>query len=238
MEIGLPIFAGKRFLDKDLNRCFGDLEASGTLIEEIRAQELAPLLKGTDILIDLHSTIKPSVPFVCVPKFDHPAAEIIPFFNTQHIITGDGLLTQDGKPIYADTFVNAHGGFGITVESGYENNSMLVELIRDSVISALKHLGVLQGKLECGLSRAVIEKTPYPLEECTIWDAYWNVIAGENFSWTKPWGNFDSMPAGTHFATSDSTKLVAEENSIILFPKDGANIIPGSEVCIIAKKQE
>ena len=59
----------KRFTETDLNRQFGSglaaLRKNGSKnYEEKRALELLPFLEKADFLLDIHSTIKPSVPFV------------------------------------------------------------------------------------------------------------------------------------------------------------------------------
>ncbi|CAE8620671.1 unnamed protein product [Polarella glacialis] len=62
-----------RFLDEDLNRCFGERgeeESSAGAPrsrESQRASELADHLRELDVLVDLHATNKPSAPFVRLP---------------------------------------------------------------------------------------------------------------------------------------------------------------------------
>ena len=53
-----------RFIEQDLNRCFGEMPKNPTL-EHKRAAELKPILAKTGILLDIHSTMKPSKSIYC-----------------------------------------------------------------------------------------------------------------------------------------------------------------------------
>ena len=70
--------ANKRFINFDLNRLFNPSQI-GILkgkpihslnIEEKRALEIEPYLQKANYLLDIHSTIKPSVPFVYCEKME------------------------------------------------------------------------------------------------------------------------------------------------------------------------
>ncbi len=66
--IGNPhaLRAGKRFIEKDLNRVFPGNKAGS--YEERRAYQLTKLLKKFDYVVDLHSSSQPMPPFVIISK--------------------------------------------------------------------------------------------------------------------------------------------------------------------------
>lgn len=213
----------RRFIDKDLNRCFGKKSPEKNR-EEIRAQKLEKILAKTDILLDIHSTIKPSKPFICAPNLHHRYAVHLPLLGIKTIVTGKGLLPPDNTPIYADTFVCAQNGFGITIETGWQKDKTKISATQSGILRMMRALGVIDTK-----------ETAAKNISCEYWDAYWNVLAGEKFSFTKEWNNFDILEAGTHFATSDGKPLITSRKSIVLFPKPSGKIIYGQEACIIAR---
>lgn len=240
--------AGKRFVEKDLNRCFGQSLIKKNR-EEARATMLERVLVNTDILLDVHSTIKPSKPFICVPHLEHPYARTLHSLGIPTIVTGEGLLPPDKTPIYTDTFVCAkggtphgspHGGFGVTIETGWQQEKNRITEIRKGILRMIAALGIFDDTIQHPFLTPAIEDAPQSAallseNDCEYWDAYWNVLAGNDFAFSKEWGNFDVLPPGTHFATSESEKLVVPEKSVILFPKPPQRIVIGQEACIIAR---
>ncbi|CAE7652527.1 astE [Symbiodinium sp. CCMP2592] len=74
LAIGNPpaVSRGVRFVHQDLNRCFQEVGGDpamplGMEHEQSRAKVLMPLLRGLDVLLDLHATNKPSKPFARLP---------------------------------------------------------------------------------------------------------------------------------------------------------------------------
>lgn len=111
-------FADKRFLEKDLNRCFGQTVAA--IPEERRAREIeAYVLDEVDYLIDLHQTIHPAVqPFFI---FQYSKANC---FNHLSLMN-PGLTTilqfdaiGDSQSLSTDEYVRSRGRFGAALELG------------------------------------------------------------------------------------------------------------------------
>lgn len=231
LAVGNPeaVIAGKRYIDKDMNRCFGHPIAG--VSDSVRAQMLKGLLANTDLLLDIHSTIKPSVPFMVIPtvgNLDHPYIDAVKKLGIATVVSGKGMLPPSGEPIYTDSFVEASAGVGVTVEAGWIEDPTTLQ-IQEGVMKALVHLGVLdESAFESDQNNAepTFEK----------WDAYWNVLSEPGFTFTQDWNNFQKMSAGTTFATTLAGDLQVPEDSIILFPKPNHLLVQGQEACIIAKK--
>ena len=107
--------AGVRFLDRDLNRCFG---RTGAGREERRAAELAPILARSSYLLDLHQTTRPSPqPFFIFPYYRRA-------YQFARAVAADvAVVTHWGRPFSAegscsDEYVISRGGAGVTLELG------------------------------------------------------------------------------------------------------------------------
>ena len=108
------IEADKRYIDKDLNRCFADgVSLDSPLYEERRAAEIISYLQTADYALDLHSATAPSVPFLFSnERLLHDAVQL----GASNIVTGwSNFSVIEGD---AEEYVNAHGGKAFTFEAG------------------------------------------------------------------------------------------------------------------------
>jgi len=211
-----------RFIQKDLNRCFGN--PKGSTSEEIRAQALKAVIAGSDALIDVHSTIKPSDPFVGGLSLDNPLVkQILPHLGIHNLMTGPGWGSPTGEPIYADTFAQSMGALGLTVEAGGIDNPETLLVIK-RIRNVLQSLGILKG-----------DPVGSPIHEFNYNYAYENIVAQPEFSYVKEFQNFETLPAGTVYAEYPDKKLAVDRDSQIVFPKSKANIVIGSEAGILVE---
>ncbi|MBP7671068.1 succinylglutamate desuccinylase/aspartoacylase family protein [Candidatus Gracilibacteria bacterium] len=221
LAVGNPaaFLKGTRGTDTDLNRCFGQ---KGQAYEHARASKLSPILEETDVLIDLHSTIKPSDPFLVVAGIQHQLAHCIAHLGVPFTLTGKGVYAPDGSAICTDTYTALHGGLGITIEAGWLQDPKTAD-IKHGVIRALTALGLLKSA----------EKLPEP-KPLEIIDCYQAIAAtSHDFAFTKDWQNFEFIPASTVFAHDGDIALSTTKDSKIIFPKSG-KLIPSTIACILA----
>ena len=232
--IGNPVAVeqGVRFLqgDFDLNRSFGplplDLEKT---IAAMRAQLLKPIIADSDVLLDLHATIKPSEPMLLSPnKLQDPLMQkLVPVLGIKKVITGKGMYAEDGTGVTTDCYAHSNGRVGITLETGWQEDMTLVPRVQQSVLRALSAIGLSPSSGE------VIE----PLE-IEAYDAYWSVTASPSFAFTQEWENFAKLPCGTHFATRDGVKLKTPCDSFMIFQKPKERIVPGIEACLLLRNPQ
>ena len=130
--------------------------------------------------------------------------------------------------IDGDTFVCAHNGVGLTVESGYLTDTSAVNKVASGLQKILEEL------LGAKVHKLIIENE---LITRRYYYAYINIIAGENFSFCKEFGNFDFVAKGTTYATQKDKIYVTDRDSLILFPKAKDSIVKGNEVCILLEKK-
>jgi succinylglutamate desuccinylase len=223
--------AGKRFVDKDANRLWGTKLLN--IPEQQRVEDIKPFVAESDVMLDLHSTIKPvSEPFLVVPSFDHAMVDTIPTLGIRKIITGEGLKLPDNDPIESDLFTVANGGLGVTVEAGWQQDPNLVDKTMDSVLRALEKVGIFAPDT-LGKHHQVEE-----VEIFEIWNAYDAVFPKGNFKFAlkadgTEWQNYDPIKAGEIIGWENGEEVVAEKDSAILFPKSNGQIVTGERACIL-----
>lgn len=200
---------GKRFLEKDLNRCFAS--SSNKTKEERRARELEPLLKDTDYLVDIHQTIeKTKTPFFIFP-FEQKSFLLANFIERElPIITHwGGGFSKEGK--CSDEFVHANGGIAVTLELGQKGFEPYQESLGLSCL-----LKSLLAPINLG------------------WKSYKNDLKQDVYTWgrvisypeghaqlDKGWYNFRQVAAGEKLGVSDQGDIVSDVAGPILFPKYG-----------------
>jgi predicted deacylase len=188
----------RRFVDNDLNRLFGpdhgqlaQKDPAMLTTEEKRALELAPLLQGADYLLDIHCTIKPSVPFVyCEATPRHVA--LARLFESQYIVSPAAEGHVIDLHASSDNFVDAHGGVGLTYEAGWHKQPSALADVVAKTYNFLRVVGSLEG-------------TPAnPSSEPIHLEIYETIIPQDaDFKFEKDFSNFDAY----------------DQNSLIIFPK-------------------
>lgn len=220
--------AGKRFIDKDANRLWGTKLLN--IPEQKRVEDVKPFVAGSDLMLDLHSTIKPvDEPFLVVPSFGHELVDTIPTLGIRKIITGEGLKLPDNDPIESDLFTVANGGLGVTVEAGWQEDNNLVDKTMESVLRALEKVGIFEPDT-LGKHNQV-----KPVETFEIWNAYSAIFPKGNFKFPdgKEWQNYDVVKKGEIIGYENGEPVLAEKDSRLLFPKSNNQIVTGERVCIL-----
>ncbi|MBI2453134.1 succinylglutamate desuccinylase/aspartoacylase family protein [Candidatus Peregrinibacteria bacterium] len=262
-----------RYIDCDLNRLFGynfyklaNKNPQQLLLEEKRALEIGPILAKADYLLDIHSTIKPSIPFVYIKNTsDHLA--LARFFETQYIVSchSDYKIANLGhaekRPCHSkshisacslhsscDTFVDQHGGLGITFEAGWHQDkdpSIFPQTLAKTK-EFLKTIGVaftslpdkhfthepnIYSTMSASLS-TVSAKHIFIYQEI--------VPQSSSFVFLKDYHNFDFVQKGETLAQDvfqhgpkvSDKKIIVQNDSYIIFPK--LDIRVGKIACYLA----
>lgn len=211
----------------DLNRCFPldvlSSPAPGTeqSYEQRRARELAPILATSDILLDLHSTNKPSEPFVriaghtVVPSSLLQIAQRLPCSILLH---DPKYLLAGGHVALTDEFVGAHGGLGVCFESGVATDvsDAKVERIVASILDVLAH----DAQVIAPLAAPPTPQTP--LETFEITQVFTLTDAG--FRWANGIGdtNFQCVRAHEPIGFVGDAPFAVDYDAHIVFPKVAA----------------
>lgn len=134
-------------IECDLNRQFttSNLEnPPQDFYESKRAQEIAEVLRESDICLDLHATNKPSEPFVCTPTMTDEKLEIIKRFGVDRVLIDPNYILG-GEPAATDEFMETQGKIGICFETGWAKDTSRVDEVMRSVLDVLADQQVIEG---------------------------------------------------------------------------------------------
>ncbi|KAL3674772.1 hypothetical protein V7S43_000701 [Phytophthora oleae] len=224
----------------DLNRCFPrdllDVPEStlGSDYEQRRAKELAPLFASSDLLVDLHSTNKPSPPFVRLSGYDKVPSQLLKVSGrlpTKILLLDPKHLIGDGNVALTDEFVGAHAGMGICYESGLASDlsQAKIDSITRSVLQVLYHdmeaIEFVDADGHIRNSENVSLNEEEAAVDSTSRDAYEITqvfkLTSSGFRWADEVGdeNFQQVPAGQPIGFVGSEQFTVNYDSHIVFPK-------------------
>lgn len=209
--LGNPAAAAedRRFLERDLNRSFG--QSASSSLEEKRARELEPMLEGSQFFLDIHQTIEPSTrPFFIFP-YTVPS-----FAFAQAISGGVPIVTHWGSSfskdgMCSDEFVNQRGGVGITLELGQKGFNPYHRGVGVLLaLAAIEYAGRMLKSRQA--SRIEARDT-----EVYTWKAV--VAHFEGAELNEGLYNFQHVSSGETLGRTQDGLLRAQESGYLLFPK-------------------
>lgn len=228
--VGNPLAYEKnvRFVDTDLNRLFGNHFAELEKVqtpnnEQSRALKIAPYLAKANYLLDIHSTIKPSVPFIFIHNTENHK-KLADLFETEFIVSVDSNFKSADISSSADNYVDASGAVGLTYESGWHKD----ELSPESVLNKTKLFLQTVGAYDFGIS---LNQSSTIAKHLIIYNDV--IPKHDDFAFTQDYKNFDFVSKGVALANENKKPIIAERDSYIIFPK--MDIGKGKIACYLAK---
>lgn len=209
-----------RFVDRDLNRAWGDDVLGGDLasVEARRARELLPVVEGLDALLDIHSTTYCEQPFLIYPGFarNRALADAIAEPALQVLMPGgqhSGLtMTERGR--FGDPAASA---LAMGVECGTHLSVAAGLRARDV---ALRFLAVL-GVIATDQAPAVPEPRPAP---CRYEIRRVFRPRSDAARFVRPFGPFEEVSVGQPIVVDGDETLVAPfDRCTILMPSPVAS---------------
>lgn len=205
--------AGVRFLERDMNRCYGRSEL-GTA-EDRRAREIEPTLRRARHCIDLHQTIEPTLtPFFVAAFHPRSLSFACAIDTTIPIVThwGGAFSASAGAGCTSDEFVQRTAEAGVSIELGR------------------KGFDVAQceaGTAVCTRAIAVVADMARGRPLCEL-----SAVSNPIHSWAEvvlyPPGdvqltpglkNFQTIAAGETLGLHDGVALTSSQGGTLLFPK-------------------
>jgi len=208
--IGNPagVKADRRFVEKDLNRSFG--QTADAAVEEKRARVLEPLLEKTALFVDFHQTIEPSHrPFFIFP-YTKAAFELAAALHEQIPIVSHWGLSFSKDGMCSDEYVNHRGGTGITIELGQKGFDAYHSGVGLQVALAAVQYAV-------GLFTGILEQRQRTGPELYTWRAI--IPYEEGMILQEGLVNFQRVAAGDPVGSHHGQVLRAPVDGWILFPK-------------------
>lgn len=199
-------YEGKRRLcNSDLNRGFGV-----TPPEHHYEQELVSSLKEHidehDILLDIHSYQRKTIPFILNDKDLAINNDWVKSLHPEIVITGWGDIYPDG----GDTNAYAHemGKHSLTVECGQHDDTNAPNVAERLIAETLNHFGVIDTPV-----KNHADKQEYKIKELVK-------KPSDNAVFTQEWQNFAAIqPDIPIYQDGDDAFCYNEENSLIFMPK-------------------
>lgn len=216
---------GVRFVDRDLNRCFG--EKDGATHEGRRATELGKILASARFLVDFHQTfarcrhgftIFPfSVDNVAFAHHVDPRGAIVTRFA--------GNFSADG--LCSDEFVLQRGGAGITVELG-QAGFCSTQVTRGFWL-ACRALGLVNsGQPVPSLVDIAPVRDVYTFAQVVPYRAGYRLV--------DDLYNFKRVTRGEKLLQAGDKDLIVSADGYVLFPKYVFRT-PPSELCHVVEKK-
>ncbi len=203
----------KRFIDKNLNRCFLDKQ-NGNSYEEKRAKELIKILEKSDALLDIHaSNSSETTPFAITDN----GIKIVKNMNFKIIATG----FDDVEPGATDGFMKNKNKIGICLECGYSGKSKEnTDLAYNSILQFLQYFDVIENKI----SNNNISQKIVHVDEV-------QKVTSKKFKLTKTFADFETIKKGFVIAKDEAEQYIANKERVILFGTPGKPV--GAEAYIL-----
>ncbi|MFK7874105.1 MAG: succinylglutamate desuccinylase/aspartoacylase family protein [Oligoflexales bacterium] len=214
IAVGNPRAVRKRvrFIETDLNRAFGSHEQDS--YERKRAAELSVMLQATERLLDLHQTILASMQAFFIFPWNEASGDLAASLHhdLQIVTHRGGGFSKEGQ--CTDEYVIAHGGVGVTLETGCQGLDPEQIALGSEMIDALMKL-----------PKHLIKHPKHVLEtqQTVKWSEGAKLLPG--------WENFMPVRKGETLGTCSDGKILAEVDGALLFPKYPTQNPPPAELC-------
>ena len=202
-----------RQTEKNMNRAFHDIPQWSTY-EDLRAQEILPILRASDILLDVHNTINTenSIPFLIS---EH--SEWDTYFPVDIVISGLDILHPGGS----DGYMNSIGKIWLCIEAGsihFDDDGLIA---RESIMNLLRATGNIEW-----LPTITASQEKYHLDI---------IIKAKTteFQFVKKWLDFEWVKQWELIAHDGIEAIYAPYDGVVVFTHATKTI--GDEMCVFGK---
>lgn len=200
----------RRFVEMNLNRAFKhkknySIEEKNTY-EFKRAKTLKKILKGVDVLLDIHSSDTPeSKPFVICEK---NADQLVKYLPVETIVYGFDIVQPGGT----DYYMNSIGKIGICIECGNHLNKKSAEIAELAINNFLSARGHIKN-----MGKEIFNQKKFQVYNM-------HMTQTNSFKMAKDFADFEKVSKGTLLAKDGKNEIRVWEDSIILFPENRKKI--------------
>ena len=175
--------------------------------ERIRAIELMPILRRTDALLDLHSSMnKESTPFIICEPHSYPIAAKLP---VDIVSRGWDIIEAGGTDYFVNQNPIGHN-YGICIECGFHDDPKGPDKAFKAAMIFLSEFGCIspQKKYE-----------PSNKKQRRIWANY-IYHTKTNFKLASEFADFQALTNGTLIGYDGKKEVYSENDGVIIFPHD------------------
>lgn len=212
--------ANRRFIEQNLNRLFKDNHQEALTSEVQRAETLKPLLANIDFLLDLHSTSKPSSPFIMCER---PSTELARSISIERVMLGWAGLDNSSVSGDTETWACRHGAQALTVECGQHTDPDSIFVAYRTAREFLAGLGVISG------TKAPAAQRFYSLYEVKI-------ATDRSFRYAKTFEGFAPVQKGELIGSDSTGEWRAARDSVVIFPADPQSVTLNTELYFLAEE--
>ena len=210
------VLEGKRFLNKNLNRCFYD-DNYEQEYEDEKARELMKLMDKCDVVIDLHEHKDETNSIIIC---EHPSFELAKKLNGQYVLYNLCNI----EPNATDTYMFRKNKIGICFEAGnIKTTESNIQTHFNAVKIILKELEIVDS---IDIKTQQHEKTFIKVSDIII-------KSSSTFSLNRNLKCFDSIE-DISYATCGNKDYLGKKNEVIIFPRPDNAV--GTSVGLIGKK--
>jgi len=212
---------------KDLNRYFTDahlLKGVEGSWEEERAGILAKLCQEADILLDIHSSNRPAIPFAC-SRIDAAHERVYKWFPFENVIEDPEFVFGD-EPVTSEEYMDRIGKVGVCVETGLCESLDRLDAIIKSCEGVMVEFGLLN-----------IPAPALPKKKPATYRFYKTIkLSARGFEFAKGMGthSFQPVRAGEVIGHQGEDTVTLDRDGVIIFPKIKEYQQLGKPVCYIA----
>ena len=198
-----------RQIDENLNRVMKFHENPATYEQNI-ANEIMPLIKECDVMLDLHSThCKGDEPFVFCDYPKELNQKLIDVINVKYVLEGWPDI-YSGQSVIEDYSTERacfeEGKSGTTLECGYHKEEKAIDVAYNAVVSALKVFDLIEGEDSEKYAKTHILMKSF-------------VIKNREGKLLKQYKHLDRVYKGEDIAKYDDGEVLsAEDDGYILLP--------------------
>ncbi|MGZ3726322.1 MAG: hypothetical protein ACXWQQ_11000 [Pseudobdellovibrio sp.] len=223
-------YENKRFLQKDLNRCFGQKETE--TVEGRRARELEKyLLNEVDYLVDLHQTVQPvPSPFFIFQYASKNCFTHLALMNEKYPAVVQFEAIGDNEGLSADEYLRGLGRFGATFELGK------IGFDDDKFHAGATACWLFMEKLTQQKSFDQIAERPIQQTEFPMFQMGDRFLATDDESCLLPsLQNFTEIEKGQVLGVSRSGPILAPSSGAVLFPKLDQKVKKGQSLFFVCR---
>lgn len=210
-----------RYIDENLNRIV-QIHDTPKAYEEHLANELAPLIGTHDYTLDIHSNHTDSHPFAFLDYPDTESTRFCKALPMEYIITGWPELFYPEEDYTTLACAHRAGKKSVTIECGAHLDPNAVFVAEKSILSALIHLGMIEGTLSDTKSKTMQMRA--------------RIVKEKEGHFVQDWQHLDPISKGDIIVIhDDGTEIEASFDGFIFMPCATAQI--GDEWFYLAQKE-
>jgi len=202
----LAIKQSKREVNYNMNRIFrNDLpEDIKNTYEYKRSLEIKAILDTTDILIDLHSSVEGSKPFIIC---EQNGLELSKCVDVRNILTNIDAF----HPGSTDGYMNNNAKIGICIECGYKKDPNSTRFAIESAKALLQKLNIIDTDFSIKEYQQDVYQSDYIYTAKT-----------DDFKLNRSFTDFDFIQAQDIVASDGAEQILFDQNYHILFANPNA----------------